>query len=895
MTTSLLTTKLCVPPPRSELVARPRLIERLNEGLTRKLTLVSASAGFGKTTLIATWLKHPERPCAWLSLDESDNDPARFVTYFLAALQQIEPDIGQAAQAMLQAPQPPVEALLTSLINDIAATARPFILVLDDYHVIHTLSIHQQLTFLLEHLPAQMHLVIAAREDPSLPLARWRARGQMVEIRQADLEFTEAETADFLRRVMQLDVSSVDVAALHRRTEGWIAGLQLAALSMRGQDDVRQFVQSFTGSHRYILDYLIEEVFQRQPAEVQDFLLKTSILDRLCGPLCDAVLKDEDGRPAPSLRSGQALSEVEGMKDKDSSFRLHPSSFILEHLEHSNLFIVPLDQSRTWYRYHHLFAELLRHRLHALGSPVEKSLHQRASRWFEAAGYLADAVQYALAAQDWGTAARLTGQVSDGMLKRGEIVTLLGWFGRLPREIACADPQLCTIYAWAALLASQFDLAGSLLEYVEKLAQPETHFLGQVAAAQAYLARAKGDSPRLIEKSELALSLLPESDHATRGLVAVNLGLAYWHEGRLEEAEPVLLAARQASARVGNTFAVLTAQIFLVRTLAVRGKLRQAEAMYQKLIQEGSDLPILALAHYDLCTIHCEWNDLQKAEKHLQRGLALSLRSGNVEFQNAGHVHQAFLKLAQGDPTGALAAVEQSHALARDFPSPVRARSAACHAQIALAMGDAETAGHWAELATEDVDAHSFYRFLGLTRPRLLLAQGRKEAAMQLLEVCHRKAVDGGWGYATLAVRVLQSLAAPKPEAAFGFLADALRLAQPEGYLRTFVEAGKPLIPLLQEAARRGIAPEYVGQILAALGGEHKKVAAGQVQLVEPLSDRELEVLRLVTAGLSNREIAAKLVISPGTAKTHVHNVCGKLGVRNRTEAAMRAKELKLV
>lgn len=900
----LLSTKLFMPLLRGGLVPRARLLDRLGGklwqagGFSRKLTLVSAPAGYGKTTLVVEWLSNfrfsivdfglgdppiqnpkpkTQNPVAWLSLDESDNDPARFMAYLLAALQQVQPEFGESTRALLQLPQPPSEAvILTTLLNELAAIPAPFVLALDDYHAIHTPAIHAQLTFILDHQPPYMHMVLITREDPLLPIPRLRARGQAMEIRQDELQFTTPETVDFLGRVMGLALSSEEIAALERRTEGWIAGLQLAAiamqspLSMRGHDDLSGFVQAFTGSSRFILDYLIEEVFDRQTPEVKDFLLETSILERLSGPLCDAVTEKTN------------------------------SQELLEALEQANLFIVSLDQSRTWYRYHHLFAELLRHRLRTSEMHEEALLHRRASRWLETGGYLTDAVQHALAAQDWATAARLIGQASDGMLRRGEIATLLGWFGKLPREVAGADPRLCMVYAWAALLASQLDLAGQLLEHAEGLAQPGTHFLGQVAAAQAYLARSLGDNPRLIEKSRQALSLLPETDLTTRGLVAINLGLAYWHEGRLEEAEPVLLEAREASGRVSNHFVVLTAQVFLARTLAARGKLRQAEAMCRKIIQEGGNVPILALAYYDLYTIYYEWNDLQKAEEHLQHGMELSLRSGNMEFQNAGHIYQALLRLAQGDPAGALAAVEQSHALARDLAPAVRARSAACHVRLALALGDLETAQRWGEQLAGNADAHSFYRFLGLARPLLLIAMGEKAAAAGQLAACYATASHAGWGYAAIAVRVLQSLAAPNPEAAVEFLSDALKLAQPEGYLRTFVEAGEPLILLLQEAARRGVHPEYVGQILAAREGErrtrsHRPIFPANAALVEPLSGRELEVLRLVTAGLSNREIAAQLFISPGTAKTHIHNIFGKLGARNRMETVIKAKELGLV
>ncbi|MEK7785338.1 MAG: hypothetical protein AAB658_07935, partial [Chloroflexota bacterium] len=656
--------------------------------------------------------------------------------------------------------------------------------------------------------------VIATREDPPLPLARLRARGQIVELRQSDLQFTPEETAEFVRRAAQVELSASDIDVLHRHTEGWIAGLQLAAQSIRQPEGVRRLSESFAGGQRFILDYLIEEVFRQQPANIRDFLLCTSILDRFTPTLCDAVTGREDSREAVLM------------------------------LEQANLFIVPLDETRQWYRYHHLFADVLRHRLQIERAEEMPGLHRRASQWFEAEGYLADAIQHALAASDWERAARLIGQASDDMLRHGEIATLLGWFGKLPRDVACADPQLCLAYAWAALLASQFEIAEPLLEHAEKLASPESQFLGQVAAAQAYLARARGDHPRLIVKSEQALSWLSKTDYLNRGLVALNLGLTYWHAGHLEEAEPVLFEAHQASERVGNIYAALTAQFFLARTLAVRGKLRLAEAMCQKLIQEGGNSPILALVHYDLSTLYYEWNDLQKAGEHQRRGLEMSTHSGNVEFQNTGHIQRFFLALAQGDSVGALEAVEQSHRLARDLNPATRACSAACHVQVALALGDLDLAAHWAGQVTEEVDAHSFYRFLGLTQPRLLIAQGRKDVAAEQLKVCYSTASQAGWGYGAMAVRILQSLAAPTTEAASGFMAEALKMGQPEGFIRSFVDAGRGLIPLLHEAARRGVHPDYVGRILSAIKAGPKKVAPQASSLVEPLSERELEVLR---------------------------------------------------
>jgi LuxR family maltose regulon positive regulatory protein len=448
-------------------------------------------------------------------------------------------------------------------------------------------------------------------------------------------------------------------------------------------------------------------------------------------------------------------------------------------------------------------------------------------------------------------------------------------------------------YAWALLLLGRLDEAEDLLLDFEEIGGSVSLLLGQVAAAQAYAARARGDNQRVIEKSEQALELLPESDIVSRSLLSMNLGMVYWHEGRLREAAPALKEAQALALQTGNHYAGLTAQIFLARTIASQGALRQAEEMLLKILQAGEKTPIVVLTHYDLTSIYYEWNYLGKAWEHLEQGLEKSTRVGNLELQIPGHVLKVPLLLAQGNMLGALAEAETSHALARDFGPVTQARSMACHAQIALVMGNLATARQWVEQMPENVDAHSFYRFLGLTRARLLLAEGRRSEAEGELAACYDRAREAGWGYAMIAILTLRALAAERQESSLGFLAKALRLAQPEGYIRTFADAGVSLKPLLHEAARQGIMPGYIGQILEACDGGRVKSAS--LPLVEPLSEREIEVLRLVSAGLSNREIAEKLVISIGTAKTHVHNVCGKLGVRNRTEAATRAKELDLV
>ncbi|MFZ0532695.1 MAG: LuxR C-terminal-related transcriptional regulator [Anaerolineales bacterium] len=873
MTEILLHTKLGVPPLRSVAVPRTRLLEYSNETLVqdseflRKLTLVSAPAGYGKTTMVSEWLQRLGIPIAWLSLDESDNDPSRFLAYFIAAIQGFQSNFGESLRATFQSPQPPpVDVILTIMLNELAALPSLFILVLDDYHAINNLSIHQQISFLLDHLPSRMHLVLITREDPLIAISRLRARNQVLEIRQDDLRFTLPEISDFMSRVMQLDLTHDDIVALERRTEGWIAGLQLAALSLHGLRDKSNFIQAFTGSNRFILDYLIEEVFNRQPVDMRDFLLETAILDRLSGPLCCAVTGRSECRE------------------------------LLERLDQANMFIVPLDQSRTWYRYHRLFSELLRHQRHLSAQQIDEDiLHHRASQWFEIEGYPAEAIHHSLLAHDWMKAAQLIGQVNERMFKQGEVVTLIGWLEKLPTELILSQPGLCMAYAWALLLTEKYAQAEPVLEQAGKLAPPESVLLGQVATAQAYLARSLGDNPRVIETSRLALSFLPENDFGSRGNLLMNLGLVYWHDGNLDDAELALDEAQEKAAGSGNLYAQLTSEIFLARTMASRGAIREAASKYPPIIQRGSQIPVIALAHFDLGSLNYEWNQLDQAEQYLQQGLELSRRTRNVEFQVAGLILQVYLLLARQEWSAASYIADQACTLGRDFSVQTRARCAACQALVALTMGDLQSTSRWLEQTSAKVDSHNFYRFLGLIQPRLLIAQGRKEAAAEQLCVCYETGSRAGWGYALIAIRVLQALAANTPESAHEFLTDAIRLAEPGGYIRTFVDAGMGLIPHLREVAQRGIATEYVGRLLTSMGTRSPVSNSTRSVLVEPLSEREVEVLKLVTAGLTNREIAGKLFISPGTAKTHIHNLCGKLGVRNRTEAANRARELGLV
>ena len=837
------------------------------------MTLVSASAGYGKTTLVSEWLHSVETKTAWLSLDKSDNDPARFLAYLIAALQQIDGSIGEKTRAMLQSPQPlPPEIVLTALINEIAELSASFILVLDDYHVIESMPIHQQLAFLVENQPLQMHLVIVTREDPPLPLARLRARGQMTEIRQDDLRFSLEECVDFLQRMMGLSLSIENITALERRTEGWIAGLQLAALSLQGCDDhgentASSFIQAFTGNSHYVLEYLIEEVLDRQPVEEQDFLLKTSILDRFSGPLCDAV----------TGRTG--------------------SSLLLDRLEHANLFIIPLDQSRTWYRYHQLFAELLRQRLRYASIASENELHRRASQWLAAQGHLPEAIQHTLAAADWEAAAALISSRTEYMLRGGELATLLGWLKALPEGSIFKLPQLCRDYGWALTLTAQLNAADPYLQRAEAGVQDNDALLGTILVAQAYNLRMRGEDTRAIGRARRALALLPLTDHLSRSLVALTLGLIHWNQGDFPQAEQAFLEVDRAAQQSHNHYARMTALTYLAMIQAIYGRLRRAAELCRELIQLGGSSPTVAPAWIELGAILYEWNDLEKADHHLKLGIELSQHSGNIVFFSEGLRTLAILQQRSGEAEAAQSNLQKSDQFIseRQVTPITHLRHAACHVQLALAQNDLDTAEYWSRQVTEPADSSLLYPRLDLTPSRLLLAQGEKAQAAERLSELFVLSSRAGWGSGALEVRSLQALAAATPYEALHFLEDALNKAQPEGFIRTFVDKGPPMKALLERLKPQGGELKgYIQTILAAFG-EPGKTSQTQAELVEPLSGRELEVLNLVANGMSNGEIAERLIVSVGTVKTHVHNILEKLGVTSRTEAAARARDLQLV
>lgn len=871
---SLLETKFSPPPLKPGLVERPRLHERLStdlvadQGFARKLTLIAGPAGYGKTTLAAQWLPTLNTRTAWLTLEPEDDDPIRFLRYLLGALQRAAVGLGSEAQAMLAAPQAPAqEVVLTSLINELAARPDRLLLALDDYHVIQSLPIHQALSFLVEHLPGSLHLLIASREDPPLPLPRLEARGEALLIRERDLAFQEQEAGEFFRQKLGPVLDPRETAALTRRTEGWVTGLQLAALSMQDVSDRAAFVRSFTGSSRFVLDYLFEEVFNHQPESIQAFLLQTAVLDRFCAELCDAVT------------------------DASSSVA------VIQRLERGHFFIVPLEQTGRWYRYHRLFGDLLRHRLRTDGEWDVADLHLRACQWYEAEGHPSDAIKHALAGAHWERAARLITAASDSVLRNGEVKTLLSWCHQLPESVRGERPGLNLAHAWALLLTGELEQASKLLEQARRMAQDSDQLLGEIASAEAFIARTLGDLPRTIELSREALELLPEEDRTSRGNLSVNLGIITWHQGQLEETERLLSEGLAHALATQNHYAAHTAQVFQARTLASRGKLLDAERRYREALRAGDQVPTAVIAHIDMAALMFERNAVADAEEHLERATQLAADLRNVEFQVACQIEAALIRLELGGLRSAEQALHRAGELASDRELPVltRARKLACQAQLAIAQGNLADARRLLEDMPVEHDAHTFYRFLELNHARLDLAEGRVDRARERLVQAAVQAKQSGWGYGLLTIQVLEALAAESRESAVETLAGALRRAEPEGYIRLFLIQGGALVPLLKEAVRSGTAPGYVGRILAAQEAA-PTVSPGQAgELIEPLTERELEVLNLVVAGLSNREIAKLLTISLGTAKTHVHNLYGKLGVGSRVQAVSRARELNLI
>jgi LuxR family maltose regulon positive regulatory protein len=911
-----LATRLHAPPPPPRLVPRPQLMERLQQSVERPLTLIAAPAGFGKTTLLAAWLEQSALQSAWLSLEPDDDDLTRFWCYVFTALARVQPGSGASALSLLQGPAlgppPPIETVLSVWINELAALPRPLVLVLDDYHVIAAQPLHRSLAFLVEHLPPQLHLIISTRADPPLPLARLRARGQLSEIRAADLRFSAAETAVFLTQALGPQLSAQVISALEARTEGWIVGLQLAALSLQGRPDISGFVETFAGSHRYIVDYLLEEVLAQQPEPVQNFLLQTAILERLQGALCDAVL----GEPGAAA-SGQAM---------------------LEHLEQANLFLTPLDDERLWYRYHQLFAEALRHRLQRRQPALVPGLHRRASAWHARHGLLRDAVHHALAAADFEQAARLMEQAANALVRRGEIATLQRWVDALPSHLVRSRIEIAVWRGWLLFVSGQHEAAERHLDELERTfaidrAAAErsagqataggpasaAEIYGRITAIRASIAIIHRDLPGTIALSRLALEYLPAQNMA-RAYVAWYLGKALWLSGDLESASTALAAAERVSWEVGHLYGVFLVVHDLAQLQIAQGHLRLADQTYRqalaRALEQGGRQPALGPAYVGRGNLEREWNHLEAAAALLEEGLRLCEQTGNMQLTVQAELGLGFVLQARGEAEGARATLRRALQIAEQPGQPASSAALvkACQAWLALLQGDVAAAMGWAHACglSADHEPMDVREREALTLIRVFIQQRRLDQARQWLARLLQRAQAQGRGGSVIEILMLQAeveQAAGELDPALDCLARALALAEPEGYIRLFVDEGPPLARLLALLrARPGSRPPgpsaYCEQLLAVLGTPPDEAGArptgggprsGVGRLSEPLSERELEVLRLIVAGNSNREIADRLVLALSTVKWYVNILYSKLQVKSRTKAIARARELNLV
>ena len=920
MASTLLSTKLYIPTPHQETISRPHLVSKLNAGLSGKLTLVSAPAGFGKTTLISEWIQQTNLPAAWLTLDKDDNNLVRFITHLAAAIQTVASEPGSRILALFHSPNPPAtEKALTSLINDLAdyldpdRQNPPIILVLDDYHEIVEYVVHDALAFLLDHLPPQFHLIITTRVDPPWSLARLRAHQEIIELRADDLRFTSDETSSFLNNVMRLNLSFDDVSLLNGRTEGWIAGLQMAALSLQGRTDTTNFIQAFSGSHRFVLDYLMEEVLNRQSSEVQEFLLKTSILDRLTASLCDAVVGIEE------------------------------SHTILSWLERANLFIIPLDNERNWYRYHHLFADLLSNYLEQTYPGQVPILYRRASNWYGERDLATPSINYALQTKNMDLVDRLIEKDVLAVSYFGELYTLINAIERLPTNVVRSYPWLSIAYVWALKSAGRLDEAELSLREVEAaLAEQYTpselgdtqirtdHIKGHIAALRSCLIVSDDNWDSAIESrielARTALDLLPETDLRTRAFVTGRLAGLLSGIFQSEVALETMKQAVMLSQNVGDIPNTIYELGQLAGIQLFLGQFNQVLVTYQKvanlIVTDTRQSGYFSFAAKDAYLFagraFYELNDLASAENVTRMGVELCERSKSLEEAGFEYFLLARILQAKGDINSAQIELSKAQKLYQSTTNWTISYIVAWVALLRLQQGDLDAAFQWTQESgisfDDEVNLHTYVKNIILAR--ILIAQGRSELSqtksdqrLQEASILLDKLVDlvessGSLKYVveTRAVQAMAFHALGDLQKALQALERALTVAEPEGFVRTFIDEGEPMKKLLGEAVNRGIMPAYVGQLLSAFDDNKASLqdappyqTAYSQPLVESLSNREVEVLQLIAAGCTNQEIGEKLVLSLYTVKSHARNIYGKLGVKNRTEAVARARSIGLL
>ena len=915
MSVSLLATKFYIPHIRESMVARPRLIEKLRAGIKQAgaMVLISSPAGFGKTTLLAELAKQI-KPLAWISLDEGDNDPITFWTYLITACQSIQPKVGESAMALLQSPQPfPEEAIPTILVNDLSKLDREIVLILDDYHVIQNQSVHDTITFLLEHLPDPLHIVLSTRVDPPLPLPRLRARNQLIELRAADLRFSNYEAAEFLNQVMRLNLSAGDVASLEARTEGWIAGLQLAALSMKGRSDLAGFIEAFTGSHVYVAEYLVEEVLQRQPGETQNFLLQTSILERLSAGLCEAVTGYPDGQA------------------------------ILTNLQHMNLFVIPLDDEGQWFRYHHLFSDLLQARLRqSISAEAVAELYQYASTWCEQEGMVNEAINYALAVCDYPRVVRLVEKIALPTILQAHVKTIDAWLQAIPREYIEKSPRLNMAFAWLNLLRGTPDQAKSYLNRLAVIfsadeSVQDSSLQGEWLALQSKQFAMQGKPAESRDLAHRALQILPEADVLVRTMLHLNLADACEQTHDYDGAnETFQMIVREAQAR-GDFATEIIGMSGQARMLLMQGCLYPAFALamrgVRRLETTGQATPFSATFFGELGQIYYHWHQLDQARDHSLRSIQVSGVSGYNDPEIYHHVMLSRIHQMDGDWEASAREMQHASDLARKIPpAMVREQVISQQVRVDLAL-DRLTAAQTA-LQPEGFGFEETFDFpflppdANVLHPLALLYN----SALRIL--LYRTAMGNGGknlkrgveladlvlagelrcsqipaALETLLLRSQMKAALSDQDGSLADAAQALKLAEPEGFISIFVEEGPQVAEILNTLLKRNLSgtvqPDYVKEILAAFPvgtspmfassasniGRAATIVDHSLAPIESLTSRELEVLRLIAGGDSNRGIAEKLVITLSAVKKHTGNIFRKLNVSSRTQALVRARQ----
>jgi LuxR family maltose regulon positive regulatory protein len=889
MASPLVATKLYVPRRRDGLVERQRLRDRLQRGTQSRLILISAPAGFGKTTLLTEWLEgssSADRLVAWLSLDQTDNDAASFWAHLIAALQKALPGTGKTVLQMLEASQQADNALLTELLNEFVTLRQQVYLVLDDYHVIDQPAVHVAMTFFVEHLPPNLHLVISTRADPALPLPRLRARGELTEIRSADLRFTGEEISTYLSGAIGTALTERDVAILGDRTEGWIAALQLAALSMQGRDDVAGFISSFAGSDRYIVDYLVEEVLQRQSAETCRFLLQTCFLSRLSGSLCQAV--------TGSTTAGE----------------------MLQALDRDNLFLVPLDDRREWYRYHHLFADVLLTHFTEELRDLLPALHRRASAWYEQHGDRQEAIRHALAGGDFDGAAALIERAIPEMRLHRRDAAMLGAIRALPDDIIKLRPVLGVGLAGALVSLGGFDEVETRLRDAEHCLAAAPGSAGApifvdkeqfrqlpaaIALFRSALAQIRGDMDDVIAQAQRVLAVAPPDDHLTRAGASGFLGVAFWTRGELGSAYRAWGDCLAGLQRAGHVADVLASTVAPVDICLAQGRLGEAFGLCESALDlaagHGTTAPPgIADVHVALAELYGLRGDLAAARSHLLQSEEFGERAGTPRYQARLRIAKAQVRLAEGDPDGALGLLaEAQRVYAPDFYPDVRPINA-MKVRVWIAQGQLAEAWHWANAAGVTAeDTLSYLReFEHITLARLKLAEG---SVIDFLNRLLQAAESGGRSGSVIEILVLRALAlraSGDAVSAVESVGRALTLAEPQGYVRVFVDQGEPMAALLKAAIKHRVAPQYARKLLEALE-PLKRRTPPHPDLIEPLSDRELDVLKRLRSDLGGPEIAVELGISLNTLRTHTKRIFEKLDVSSRRSAVRRAEELGLL